>query len=167
MTDLPPKPGLAPLDYERLRTELIARAGTLSRRLAQVAQFFLNHPEEVAIRTLVRLADHLIDTIGAMRAEQAFVIGPRDVLLVKTFDDYRTETVEVARLAARAGRMVLAITDNELSPMAGLSTHVLYVNEARLGHFRSQVPAMVVCQTIIVSLGRRFGTSRKANIQNR
>ncbi len=276
-------------DYEGLRTTLVARASTLSKRLAQVARFFLNHPEEVAINTLVRLADqaqvppatitrfakelgfagfaelqdvfrqrllgprlpyadrmaepapkdpdldqptqvfgsfvqaavqsllrieqaldtsqlsgfidilaecdsvhvaaargafglgaymvyglsnigkraHLIDNIGAMRAEQIFAIGPRDALLVMTFDDYTPETVEAARLTARAGRRVLAITDNELSPVAGLAAHVLYVNEARLGHFRSQVPAMVVCQTLIVSLGRRLGTSWKGNNQNR
>ena len=304
MTDTPPRPGLPALDYEGLRTQLVARSGTLSRRLAQVAQFFLNHPEEVAIHTLVRLADqaqvppatitrfakelgfagfaelqdvfrqrllgprllgprlsgprltyaarmadgghkeggprigdaeldqpghvfasfveaavqsllrieagldrsqldgfiavlgaceavhvaaargafglgaymvyglsnigkraHLMDNIGAMRAEQAFAIGPNDALLVMTFDDYTPETVEVARMAAHAGRKVLAITDNELSPVAALATQVLYVNEARLGHFRSQVPAMVVCQSIIVSLGRRLGTSWKANIQ--
>jgi DNA-binding MurR/RpiR family transcriptional regulator len=110
---------------------------------------------------------HLIDNIGAMRAEQVFAIGPKDALLVMTFDDYTPETVEAARLTARAGRKVLAITDNELSPVAGLAAHVLYVNEARLGHFRSQVPAMVVCQTIIVSLGRRLGTTWKGNNQNR
>jgi DNA-binding MurR/RpiR family transcriptional regulator len=40
----------------------------------------------------------------------------------------------------------------------GLATHVLYVNEARLGHFRSQVPAMVVAQAMIVGLGRRLGS---------
>ncbi|MGV8985244.1 MAG: MurR/RpiR family transcriptional regulator [Cypionkella sp.] len=291
MTESDPRPAAPALDYEGLRTELVARAGTLSKRLAQVAQFCLNHPEEVAIHTLVRLADqaqvppatitrfakelgfagfadlqgvfrqrllgprlpyadrmaeqghkindaeldqpdqvfgsfvqaavqsllrieqaldrsqldvfvealancdavhvaaargafglgaytvyglsnigkraHLIDNIGAMRAEQVFAIGPKDALLVMTFDDYTPETVEVARLAARAGRKVLAITDNELSPVAHLAAHVLYVNEARLGHFRSQVPAMVVCQTLIVSLGRRLGTSWKENIQKR
>lgn len=274
------------LDYEGLRGVLVERADTLSRGLAQVAQFFLNHPEEVAINTLVRLADHakvspatitrfakemgfagfadlqevfrerllgprlpysarigemgkpgaipelrdadldhpghvfggfvqaavqsllrieealdrsgleafvsalaeadavhvaaargafglgaytvfglasvgkrahLIDNLGAMRAEQVAAVGPADALLVMTFDDYTPETVEVARLAAARGRRILAITDNELSPVAGLAHHVLYVNEARLGHFRSQVPAMVVCQTLIVSLGRRLG----------
>ncbi len=285
-------------DYEGLRTALAARAGTLSRRLSQVAQFFLNHPEEVAIDTLVRLADqaqvppatitrfakelgfagfaelqavfrerllgprlpyaarmvalgtegnaqgigdadldqpervfssfvqaavksllrieqaldrraldafvealarcdsvhvaaargafglgaytvyglanigkraHLVDNLGAMRAEQVAAIGPADLLLVMTFDDYTAETVEAARIAAGNGRRVLAITDNELSPVAGLAEHVLYVNEARLGHFRSQVPAMVVCQSIIVSLARRLGAApgpqMKENIQ--
>lgn len=269
----------APRDYEELRSTLIARGAKLSRRLGQVARYFLNHPEEVAINTLVRLAAqsqvppatitrfakelgfqgfadlqavfrerlmgprlpfvgnlgtgiadaeldqpthvfgsfvqaavksllrieaaldrealdrfvsalvhsdavhvaaargafglgaysvyglanigkraHLIDNIGAMRAIQVAAMGPKDVLLAMTFDDYTPETVEVARLAAAQGRTVLAITDNDLSPVAGLAAHVLYVNEARLGHFRSQVPAMVVCQTIIVSLGRRMGT---------
>jgi DNA-binding MurR/RpiR family transcriptional regulator len=265
----------APRDYEELRQALVARGPQLSKRLAQVARHFLNHPEEVAINTLVRLAAqsqvppatitrfaqelgfkgfadlqavfrerlmgprspfaaslddaeldqpthvfgsfvqaavkslqrieaaldraaldrfvealvasdtvhvaaargafglgaysvyglanigkraHLIDNIGAMRAIQVGAMGPRDVMLAISFDDYTSETVEAARLAVAAGRTLLAITDNDLSPLAGIAAHVLYVNEARLGHFRSQVPAMVVCQAVIVSLGRRIGT---------
>ena len=290
MTAPPPKPAgdLPPRDYDALRAALAARGGTLSRRLAQVAQYFLNHPEEAAISTLVRIAAqaqvppatitrfakelgfagfaelqavfrerllgprlpyaariadpqvqgadqfadteldtpghvfgsfvqaavqsllrieealdragldafvaalaksdavhvaaargafglgaylvyglanigkraHLVDNLGAMRAEQVAAMGPNATLLVLTFDDYTPETVEAARIAVQKGHDVLAITDNALSPVAGLARHVLYVNEARLGHFRSQVPAMVVCQSIIVSLGRRMGTER-------
>jgi DNA-binding MurR/RpiR family transcriptional regulator len=100
---------------------------------------------------------HLIDNLGAMRAEQAAAIGQRDVLLALTFDDYTPETVEVARAVAGRGRRVVAITDNELSPMSSLADPILFVKEARLGHFRSQVPALVLCQSIIVSLGRRIG----------
>ena len=268
----------APRDYEELRQALIARGPRLSKRLAQVARHFLNHPEEVAINTLVRLAAqsqvppatitrfaqelgfkgfadlqavfrerlmgprlpfvghlagigdaeldqpthvfgsfvqaavksllrieaaldraaldrfvdalvaseavhvaaargafglgaysvyglsnigkraHLVDNLGGMRASQVGAMGPRDVMLAITFDDYTPETVEAARMAVASGRTLLAITDNDLSPVAGIATHVLYVNEARLGHFRSQVPAMVVCQAVIVSLGRRLGT---------
>ena len=99
---------------------------------------------------------HLVDNLGSMRAEQAAAVGERDVLLALTFDDYTPETVEVARTVAGRGRRVVAITDNELSPMAGLADPILYVKEARLGHFRSQVPALVLCQSIIVSLGRRI-----------
>jgi DNA-binding MurR/RpiR family transcriptional regulator len=100
---------------------------------------------------------HLIDNLGAMRAEQAASVGERDVLLALTFDDYTPETVEVARAVAGRRRQVVAITDNELSPMSGLADPILFVREARLGHFRSQVPALVLCQSIIVSLGRRIG----------
>ena len=100
---------------------------------------------------------HLIDNLGVMRAEQVAAMGPKDALIVLTFDDYTPETVAVAQAAHDAGRIVLAITDNELSPVVGLARHVLYVKEARLGHFRSPVPAMVVCQAVIVSLGRRVG----------
>ena len=99
---------------------------------------------------------HLIDNLGAMRVEQVAAMGPRDALIVLTFDDYTPETVAVAQAAYDAGRTVLAITDNELSPVVGLAAHVLYVKEARLGHFRSQVPAMVVCQTVIMSVGRKI-----------
>ncbi|MCA0271370.1 MAG: MurR/RpiR family transcriptional regulator [Proteobacteria bacterium] len=276
---------IPPRDFEALREALVARSGKLSKRLSQVAQFFLNHPEEVAVSTLVRLADlsavppatitrfakelgfqgfsdlqlvfrerllgprppyserlsgigdsdldqpgvvfgsfvqaavqsllrieealdraqlaacvevlaasevvhvvaargafglgaytvyglgsigrraQLVDNIGAMRAMQVAAMGPGDTLLAMTFDDYTPETVEVAKLAAARGHRVLAITDNALSPVAGIATHVLYVNEARLGHFRSQVPAMVVAQAMIVGLGRRLGSVD--NTQNR
>ena len=107
---------------------------------------------------------HLIDNLGAMRVEQVAAIGPKEALVVLTFDDYAPETVAVAQAAYDAGRTVLAITDNELSPVVGLATHVLYVKEARLGHFRSQVPAIVVCQTVIMSVGRRLGMA--ADFQN-
>ena len=97
----------------------------------------------------------LLDNLGAMRAEQLAAMDADDALLVITFDDYTPETVELAKNAHAAGRTVLAITDNELSPVAPLATHVLYVKEGRLGHFRSQVPAMVLCQTLVMSLGYR------------
>ena len=98
---------------------------------------------------------HMIDNLGAMRGAQAAAMGADDALLALTFDDYTPETVEVVRAAARAGRTVLAITDNELSPVVPDAAHVLYVQEARLGHFRSQVPTLVLCQALIVSVGRR------------
>ena len=97
----------------------------------------------------------LLDNLGAMRAEQMAAMDAHDALLVITFDDYTPETVELAKNAHAAGRVVLAITDNELSPVAPLASHVLYVKEGRLGHFRSQVPAMVLCQTLVMSLGYR------------
>jgi DNA-binding MurR/RpiR family transcriptional regulator len=98
----------------------------------------------------------LLDNLGAMRAEQLAAMDADDALLVITFDDYTPETVELARNAQAAGRTVLAITDNELSPVAPFASHVLFVKEARLGHFRSQVPAMVLCQTLVMSLGYRM-----------
>lgn len=96
---------------------------------------------------------HLIDNLGAMREQQLAAMAPDDVLFVLTFDDYTPETIELAKSAHRRGRKLLVVTDNELSPIAALGAHTLFVKEARLGHFRSQVPAMVLCQSIIVSLG--------------
>ena len=101
----------------------------------------------------------LIDNLGAMRAQQMQAVAPDDVVLAISFDDYTRETVEVAEAAVAQGRMLLAITDNELSPLVPLAAHTLFVKEARLGHFRSQVPAMVLCQAIIASVGRSGGRS--------
>jgi DNA-binding MurR/RpiR family transcriptional regulator len=103
---------------------------------------------------------HLIDNQGSMREQQLGAVGDRDVLLVLTFDDYTAETVELARTAHASGHTLLVITDNELSPVAALGRHTLYVKEARLGHFRSQVPAMVLCQSIVVSVGRLLDRAR-------
>lgn len=291
------QPKTAPRDFEDLRNALVARSGTLSKRLAQVAQFFLNHPEEVAVSTLVRLAQlanvppatitrfakeigfqgfadlqlvfrerllgpklnyaerlaapgiidpdldqpghvfgsfvqaavqsllrieqaldraqleacvtllaktevvhvaaargafglgaytvyglasigrraQLIDNLGAMRAMQVAAMGPGDALLAMTFDDYTPETIEVVKLAAARAHPVIAVTDNALSPVVPFATHVLYVNEARLGHFRSQVPALVVAQAMIVAIGRRqnvdddfhFSKNEKSVAKNR
>jgi DNA-binding MurR/RpiR family transcriptional regulator len=97
---------------------------------------------------------HLIDNLGSMREQQLSAVDVNDVLLVLTFDDYTPETIAITKAAHEKGRKVLVITDNELSPVANLGVHRLFVKEARLGHFRSQVPAMVLCQSLIVSLGR-------------
>lgn len=103
---------------------------------------------------------HLIDNQGSMREQQLAAVGDNDAMLVLTFDDYTAETVELARSAHGSGRALLVITDNELSPVAALGRHTLYVKEARLGHFRSQVPAMVLCQSIVVSVGRLLDRAR-------
>lgn len=105
---------------------------------------------------------NLIDNTGAMRAEQIRFMQPEDIALVITFDDYTTETLEIAEKIVAKGHRLLCITDNEMSPAARISSHALYVREGHLGHFRLQIPAMALCQSIILSVGRKVSrTSRK------
>ena len=98
---------------------------------------------------------HLVDNVGAMRHQQIAAMDDDDVLWVMTFDEYSSETIEVTRMAYEAGRKTLVVTDNELSPVAKIATRLIFVKEAQLGHFRSQVPSMVLCQSLIVCLRRR------------
>ena len=49
-----PKPAVK--EFTTFMAELTERKGQLSRRLQQVAQFFVNNPEDVAIYTIVELA---------------------------------------------------------------------------------------------------------------
>ncbi len=98
----------------------------------------------------------MIDNLGAMRDEQVAGMGAGDALLAITFGDYTPETVAVAAAARAQGQPVVAITDNALSPVVPLADQAVYVREARLGHFRSQVPALVTAQALIVSVGQRI-----------
>lgn len=105
---------------------------------------------------------NLIDNTGAMRAEQVRFMQPDDVALVITFDDYTPETLEIAEKVLANGHRMLCITDNEMSPAARIANQALYVREGHLGHFRLQIPAMALCQSIIVSVGRKVSrASRK------
>lgn len=105
----------------------------------------------------------LVDNIGAMRAEQLKFAGQEDVCLAISFDSYTRETIEAARDSAELGLDVLAITDNEMSPVASVAIAALYVREARLGHFRSQIPTMALCQSIMVSVGRRLSSQQESD----
>jgi DNA-binding MurR/RpiR family transcriptional regulator len=132
--------------------DVLAKAGAVhvvgARGAYGVATYCYYSLSRVGKRT------HLIDNVGSMREQQLGAMDVNDVLLVLTFDDYTPETIEIAHAAHEKGRTLLVITDNELSPVAKLGAHTLFVKEARLGHFRSQVPAMVLCQSIIISLGK-------------
>jgi len=105
---------------------------------------------------------NLIDNTGAMRAEQIRFMQPEDVALAITFDDYTAETLDIAESVVAKGHQLLCITDNEMSPAARISSQALYVREGHLGHFRLQIPAIALCQSIILSVGRKVSrASRK------
>lgn len=99
---------------------------------------------------------NLVDNFGSMRAEQLKFAGKEDVILSMSFDSYTPETIMATQEAAERGLSVLTITDNEMSPIANIGKATLLVREARLGHFRSQIPAMALCQSIMVSVGRKL-----------
>lgn len=96
-----------------------------------------------------------------MRTEQLNSVAENGIVMVLSFGDYTPETVEIAKRAIEKNRKVLAITDNELSPVTGFADKFLFVKEAQLGHFRSQVPALVLCQTLIVGVSRLPSRSRR------
>lgn len=98
----------------------------------------------------------LVDNLGSMRAAQLRFVSPEDSVLAISFDSYTPETIAAALEAGAQGRQVLSITDNEMSPLSRIGAATLYVREARLGHFRSQIPVMALCQSIIVSVGRKL-----------
>ncbi len=51
-----PAPAGAPQDFDSLRTLIVLRRDELPRRLAQIAEFALDHPDDVAFGTVAELA---------------------------------------------------------------------------------------------------------------
>ncbi len=49
-----------PQDFAALKTLIVARAGAMPRRLAQVAAYALEHPDEVAFGTVASIAEHAV-----------------------------------------------------------------------------------------------------------
>lgn len=74
---------------------------------------------------LVRRNSVLIDGMGGAPAEQADNLGAGDALIVISQAPYPTATVQLARQAAQRGVALVALTDDPLSPLAGVDRHTL------------------------------------------
>jgi DNA-binding MurR/RpiR family transcriptional regulator len=96
-----------------------------------------------------------ITGLGGSIAEQARVVGPRDLLIAVSFPPYAPDTLAVCDQVQRAGARRLAITDTVLSPIARGAELVLQVNDAELLGFRSLTSAMCLAQTLAMGLAFR------------
>jgi DNA-binding MurR/RpiR family transcriptional regulator len=103
---------------------------------------------------------HLIDGIGGMGAEQARLLGPRDLLIAISYKPYAPETLETVAAAAERGVKVLAMTDTALSPLPPLAAVSFEVEEASLHGIRSLTASMCLAVTLVVGLGQKLAAAR-------
>jgi DNA-binding MurR/RpiR family transcriptional regulator len=80
-------------------------------------------------------------------------IRPGDALIAITFPPYSTETVDLAKRAARQGVPVVGITDGPASPVAEVSREVLVVTEVDVGAFRSLSATLALAAALAVAVG--------------
>ena len=57
--------------------------------------------------------------------EQMLRVGPQDVVICISFPRYSSRTVKAMKFARDRGAMVIALTDSEMSPLAGMAQHTL------------------------------------------
>lgn len=95
----------------------------------------------------------LVDTSSASEMfEQMFRISKNDVCIAISFPRYSKQTVNALRFIADRGATVISITDNEESPMAQYSDHLLIARSNMASVVDSLVAPLSLINALIVSV---------------
>ena len=85
--------------------------------------------------------------------EQLVQVQPGDVLLAISFPRYSNVTVNTVKFARDRGATIVAITDNELSPVYQMSDAALLAPSEMISFVDSMVAPLSLINALIVSLG--------------
>lgn len=89
--------------------------------------------------------------------EQMFRIGPGDVMLAISFPRYSKVTINTAKFAKDRGATIMAITDNELSPLGQMASASVLAPSEMISFVDSMVAPMSMVNALLVALGFRMG----------
>ena len=90
--------------------------------------------------------------------EQLFRIGPEDVLIAISFPRYSKVTVNTVKFAQARGASIIAVTDNELSPVYQMSDAALLAPCEMISFVDSMVAPLSLMNALLVALAARMGT---------
>lgn len=140
--------------------ELIQSAHTIYlagvRRAFPVAAYLaysLSHVEKRAF---------LLDGVAGMTSEQAWMLGPDDLLIAVSFKPYASETLAVVETATTNKVPMIAISDSRLSPVAKGADVCFEIKDAEVRQFRSLTASMCLAQTLVISYAYKFGLDKAA-----
>lgn len=88
--------------------------------------------------------------------EQLFRIGPGDVMIGISFPRYSKVTMNTVKFAKDRGASIIAITDNELSPLYQMSEAALLAPSEMISFVDSMVAPMSMINALLVSIGWRM-----------
>jgi DNA-binding MurR/RpiR family transcriptional regulator len=130
--------------------ELLAHCDTVwvvgSRRSLAVASYLtyaLQHTDKQV---------QFVSGLGSMHEGQLRGLRRGDVMIAVSFAPYAEETVRCAQQAAARGAKLIAITDSRMSPLAGVATAALLVEESSTFGFRSLTNTMCLAQSLFIAL---------------
>jgi len=92
-------------------------------------------------------------------------IDKSTVLIGIGFPRYAKETVRVMKYAEKNDCQVIAITDNPLSPLAGIADISLYAASNYFSFFRSHTGAMVLCNVLLTMIAVRAKEQVKSALE--
>ena len=90
--------------------------------------------------------------------EQLFRIGPEDVMIAISFPRYSKVTMNTVKFAQDRGASIIAITDNELSPVYQMSDAALLAPCEMISFVDSMVAPLSLINALLVALAHRMGT---------
>ena len=90
--------------------------------------------------------------------EQLFRIGPEDVMIAISFPRYSKVTMNTVKFAQDRGASIIAITDNELSPVYQMSDAALLAPCEMISFVDSMVAPLSLLNALLVALAHRMGT---------
>ena len=90
--------------------------------------------------------------------EQLFRIGPDDVMIAISFPRYSQITVNTVKFARDRGSGIIAITDNELSPVSQMADASLRAPCEMLSFVDSMVAPLSLINALLIAVGARMGT---------
>lgn len=109
------------------------------------------------VRSLFGSKSVLLDGPGATGRDALRAIGRHDVMLVITINPYVRDTVETARYARTRGARVVAITDSDVSPLAGVADHSILIGTETPSFFHTMTPAFAVAECLAALVAARRG----------
>jgi len=90
--------------------------------------------------------------------EQLFRIGPEDVLIAISFPRYSQVTLNTVKFARDRGAGIIAITDNEMSPVYQMSEAALLAPCEMISFVDSMVAPLSLINALLVALAHSVGT---------
>lgn len=94
--------------------------------------------------------------------EQMLRMGPGDVLIAISFPRYSKVTINTVKFARDRGAEIIAITDNELSPVYQLSQAALLAPCEMISFVDSMVAPLSLINALLVALSNRYGADVSA-----
>jgi len=123
-----------------------------------LARYLASHLRIVRTRVI-----HLAGQTENMR-DQVLDMRKNDVLVVFDMRRYQTDIVELARLAEGRGVKIVLITDQWLSPVSRVASHILSAHISVPSNWDSNVAAMALVETLLAAVTERIWPSAKSRI---
>lgn len=137
------------------------RVYLLGLRSNYSAAFYFHY----VLRTFASNVILLEDRLGMM-IDELGEIGPKDVLLVISYEPYARNAVKAVEYAAAAGARIVALTDSAVSPVAGRARHLFIVPTASTSFYQSMIPTIALLEGFVCFLAAKGGQTMVKRVKD-